>query len=264
MPLKITSTGESPVAAIAIGTVTDTLKGVIDPKLKKKRFRASDYSFGFAGGSPREITSIGESVLVGGVCYATSTDIESPDYGKVIHGPEFVTGGMFLLPKGALPTHLLTLSESMKFEDLISEIYHSVQRPVAFVGLWDSEILSTMAIGRAAIDGLPIFENRDYYFPKPLQTLQKVRCFIMGVATSFGDAQWKSLNKQLEAALYNNPLDRQGALTSHTHCVVVNKDVARIENVHPGVVQACYHVFADKTTLSNAHLNLYTLDRVVR
>jgi len=251
-----------PVAALMIGSVVDTLAGRVDPRLCKQRFRATDYAFGFEAASPKELSSVGESVLVNGTCYATSTEEGSLDYGKVIWGSEFVTGGMFLLPKGVQPTHRLNLTAPMQFDQLCHRIYQGVQRPVAFVGIWESETLYTMAIGKPPIHGRPIFENREYYFPMPPQTLRGTHAFVMGVMTFYGDKQWQILNKNLEVVLYKNPFDREFSLSSHTHCLVLKSEVTQIDQVIPTVVERCLHVFTDKTTVKKAHLNLYALDRV--
>ncbi len=264
MKVEIVPLVGCPAAAIAIGSVIDVLAGRIDSQLCKQRFQTADYSFGFEAASPKDFSSIGESVLVNGTCYATSTEESSSDYEKVIWGSEFVTGGMFLLPKEAQPTHRLISRAPITFEKLCHAIYHGVQRPVAFVGICESETLSTMAIAKPPIDRLPIFENRDYYFPKPHQTLHGAYAFVMGVITSFSNDQWKVLNKQLEVALYNNPYDREFLLSSHTHCLVLKSEVTRIDQITPELVERCLHVFTDNTTIKMARLDLYTLDAVNR
>ncbi len=258
MAVKIISTGGHPTDALAIGSVVDTIAGRIDPKLSMRRFLAADYSFGFEAASPKNLVSIGEAVLVNGICYATSTEEESAEYREVIWGNEFVTGGMFLLPKHALPTHQLILTERMQLEHLYQEIYRNVQRPVAFVGMWESETLYTATIAKPPIHGLPVFENRDYYFPTPHQTLYGQHCFVMGLITSHNEGQWNDLNKQLEVALYKNPYDGEFSLSSHTHCLILKSEQS-IENITPEVVERCLHVFTDKTIMKKGHLNLYTL-----
>lgn len=263
MAIKIISTGGCPIGALAIGSVVDTIAGRIDPKLGACRFHAADYSFGFEAASPQNLASIGEAVLVNGTCYATSTEEKSAEYKKVIWGNEFVTGGMFLLPKHALPTHQLILTERTQLEDLYQEIYRSVQRPIAFVGMWESEALYTATIAKPPIHGLPIFENRDYYFPTPHQTLYGQHCFVMGLIASCSDVQWDDLNKQLEVALYKNPYDGEFSLSSHTHCLTLKSEVS-IENITPKLVERCLHVFTDKTIVKKGHLDLYTLDSVNR
>jgi hypothetical protein len=250
-----------PVSAFVIGSISDTLSGRVDPRLQKRRFLAADYSFGFEAASPRSLSSIGESVLLNGTCYATSTEEESSDYGKVIFGPEFVTGGMFLLPKNAMPTHSLTLNASMSAENLYQAIYEEVGRPVAFTGIFEASSLYTMQIGKPPIGGLPIFKHRDYYFPSPHETLQNKHVFAVGVIASFSDPKWKSLMKELELVLYNNPDDKNLALSSHTHCLILNKK-KEISKIVPSDVERCLHVFTDQTILKSAFLRLYTLEKI--
>lgn len=261
--MKIISTGHHPTEAYAIGSIVDVVAGRLDPKLSKRRFRAADYSFGFEAASPKNPSSIGESLLVNGTCYTTSTDDTSAEYGKVIWGHEFMTGGMFLLPKQALPTHELILTGLTKLEDLYQEIYRKVQRPVAFVGMWESATLYAAIIAKPPIHGLPVFENRDHYFPKPPQILHEKHCFVMGLMACNNDHQWDDLNQQLEVALYKNPYDRESSLTSHTHCLTLKSEMSS-ENIRPEWVDQCLHVFADQTTLRKGHLNLYALDGIKR
>lgn len=243
-------------SAISIGSVVDTIKGVVDPKLREKWFTAKDYLYGFEAASPKGLSSIGESVLVNGTCYATSSD-------QVIYGEKFVTGGIFLLPKGAKPSCHLTMDNPIDLEGLIDAIYDKVKRPVAFVGLLQSETLNTIAIAKPPIDGLNIFENKQYYFPNPPKLLHKVPCFVIGVITSYSDPKWKDLNKQLEVVLYKNPFDKESTLTSHTHCLVLKPGVTQIKEIIPSTVEKCLHLFIDKTTIKSGRLDLFALDQVV-
>ncbi|MBS0625158.1 MAG: hypothetical protein JSS32_03825 [Verrucomicrobia bacterium] len=258
MAIEIREAGGKPVQALAIGSVVDTLEGRIDPKLSKRRFKAADYSFGFEAGSPRGLFSIGESVLANDLCYATSTDESTPEYGKVIWGDEFVTGGMFLLPKGAQPTHRLTASRAVALDDLYQEIYRQVERPVAVVGTWESEALHSTAIAKPPIEGLPIFENKDYYFPAPPQVLGRCHCFVVGILASYQDKRWETLHKQLEVALYHNPYDK-ATLASHTHGLILKSETP---GVRPELVEQCLHIFTGRTVVKSCRLDLFSLESV--
>jgi hypothetical protein len=263
MSVRIIQERGQPVVAVAIGSVTDTLAGRIDDALRVRRFPASDYLCGFEGASPKGVESIGESVLVNGKCYATSTEAGVPEHGQVIHGPEFITGGYFLLPKDAQPSHQLS-AQDVTFEHLCKAMYDKVQRPVAFMGMCECSSLQCMVCDKPPIDGRPIFANRDYYFPTPHQIFHEKRCFVMGIMTNYGDERWTALNEQLEVVLYNNPDDRQVVLTSHTHGLVLRQDVQNVADIDPSTVEKCVHIFNDKTTLTKAALSLVTIENLSR
>ena len=64
-----------------IGKITTIIEGDVSEELMQS-FQAQNYLAGFEAASPKNINSIGESVVVNNYCYICVTDIKNKNYQK--------------------------------------------------------------------------------------------------------------------------------------------------------------------------------------
>jgi len=264
--LAIETTGHEAVKLGYIGSVADVLNARLPDTLSSRTFLATDYSYGFELASPRDKYSLGEALIVNGICYATSSDITSPDYNHTIYGRKFVTGGMFIIPQGAEPSHKGTFKANgslLTLMNFYTEIYEAIKQPVAFVGIVECDSFHGTAIGKPPIDGKAIFDYKKEYFPNPEIQSNNVTAFIIGVFTDYKEPGLSEINKQLEVVLYKNPFDSGAILSNHAHVLTLKQPVNRIEDIRPDLVERALHLFADGTVVRSLHADIYTISCLV-
>lgn len=254
--MKIVKTGTTATRAGHIGSVQDVIEAKIAPELLETRIQADAFLYGFELASPKGASSLGEAVIVDGLCYATSTDETSADYGKVISGPSLIPGGVFLLPHGSKPAYQVSHEgETMNFDDLYEEILGETQGPFCFVGKIYFETLHAIFIGKPPIDGKNIFEHKEAYYQTPELHLEGVYGFVMAVVS-----KGESLaEKKLDTVLYRNPFDSPSNLVYHAHILVLSK---KGEKVQPENVTHCLHLLNAGTTFSWCEVEVYPINTV--
>lgn len=263
-PLKLRPISLKRITAFNIGTVESVIEGKVKPELINLSFNAQDFSYGFQIGSPLDIKSLGEAVVVNGNLFATSTDHTSSDYGCLIAGPNFVTTGLFLLPKSVEPSFELSLKdpEGMDLYDLYQRIYEKIKKPLAFTGFISFKQLHANHIESPPINGLNIFNNPSLYYKSPPLFMKGVNAFVMGVMTDFHNDDFSSLNKKLEAVLYNNPHEETKKLTFHAHIITLEPGIKQEKLITNQTSKQVLHLFAEDTLVENVHLQIYIIDDI--
>ena len=264
--LKINATGNAPARLGHLGSIKDVLAARLPDSLTQIRFAATDYLYGFELASPAGPSSLGEALLINGICYATSTDTTSSDYNRTIHGPDFVTGGMFLFPRDAAPSHTVSFTASdslLSLSDFYWEIYETTKQPTAFVGILDCACFHGTAIGKPPIDGKPIFEHKKEYFPHPEIQATDVTALVMGVFTDIEDSALYKVNGQLEAVLYKNPFDSDSLLSIHSHALALKHPVKRFEDIRPDLVDRALHLLISGTAIRSLNAHIFTIGEFV-
>lgn len=260
MTLKIIQTDQLPIIAQHIGTIQDVIEGKIPKELMSKKIDADAFAYGFELATPKEQSSLGEAVMVGGRCYTTSTDEKSSEYGRVIHGLEFIPGGVFIIPHGAKPTHKASLSEhAIPFEQFYQEVHQKVKHPFAFVGLFHFETFHGIAISKPPIYGENIFSHKESYFTFPETRLEDVFGFVIGVAAQKDDLE----KTHLETVLYNNPFDTKSTLIFHSHALLLNQSVPTTQDITPQHVDHCLHLFNEGTSVRMLEADIFSIQTTV-
>ncbi|XSZ47666.1 hypothetical protein ACP8HZ_04730 [Francisella noatunensis] len=85
-----------------IGHVDNVIHSIVPEELKYRRFLASDFDYGFELGSPQSIYNLGECILLNNMIYSSRTDVSRSERDPIMWGPEFVTTGIFIIPKNTL------------------------------------------------------------------------------------------------------------------------------------------------------------------
>lgn len=209
---------------------------------------AGDYRYGFEVASPQGRESIGETVVVNGFCYSAST--EADHLGQTLSGQRFVSNGIFLVPKDAQPSHRFSGDQSITMDDLVKKILEQAQAPCVYVAKVVFETLSATYVTKAPIHNENIFENKSTYYAKAPQQYHKVSAWIMGVVTDYNNPQLENANKPLEVVLYRNPFDSNGALSNHTHGVILSQDVC-VTDIQPAFVDQVVHIFNQDTIIAS-------------
>lgn len=264
--LAIETTGLGAVTLGYIGSVADVLAAKLPDTLSNRIFCAEEYAYGFELASPRDKYSLGEAVIVNGICYATSSDKTSPDYNNTIFGREFVTGGMFIIPHDVEPSHKVTFKangSSLPISDFYSGLYDAVKQPAAFVSIMEFASFHGTAIGKPPIDGKAIFDHKKEYFPNPETITQNVTAFVIGVLTDYEEPGLSEIKRQLEVVLYKNPFDSGSALSNHAHVLTLKQPVNEIEEIRPDLAEKTLHLFTDGTALRSLHANVFTIGRLI-
>ncbi len=250
LSLKKTTTDWSNLGVI--GSVEQVIAGTIDPSLKNRLFNASDYRYGFEIGSPHSFASLGETVLVNQTCYTTSTD-KHDHYQQTIHGKQFCTSGIFIVPHAARPSYIMTPEPSdqdLAYQLFCEKIYSTTQQPALFVCLARFKTIYFTSIQSPPIAHKNIFTHKSiYYGANSTSHLTDTHAFIIGIVSNLTKDDPKLLN-ELKVVLYQNPLDIRNELTMHTHGLVLNQLIHRPEEIEPTNVKKTIHVYNQNTILS--------------
>ncbi|MFZ2960905.1 MAG: hypothetical protein WA705_28840 [Candidatus Ozemobacteraceae bacterium] len=260
--LIIEETGHGAAKVGYIGSVVDVMAAKLPDSLSNRKFLAAEFSSGFELASPRDKYSLGEALIVNGLCYATSSDKSSPDYNHTISGREFVTGGMFVIPQGVEPSQKCSFKADgppLSLMNFYSELYAAIRQPVIFVGIMECATFHGTAIGKPPINGEAIFDHKSEYFPNPEVRNTNVNALVMGVLTNFDDPELSEINKQLEVVLYKNPLDSDSTLSNHAHVLTLKQSVSKVEDIRPDLVERVLHLFADGTGIRSIQVDIYTI-----
>ncbi len=254
--MLVHATGQGPTIFQHIGTVENVIAAHLPPEVTSKRVSAADFYMGFELATPKELSSLGEAVLINGLCYTTSTDSHAKDYNKTINGSEFIPGGIFLIPKGAKPSHRVEINEKMPLLDFYNSLYRQVGQPLAFAGIFYFTKFHGTAIGKPPINGHNIFTHKQEYYPNPETRVENVYAFVIGALTDFKGHP--TVNEELKTVLYKNPMDAGSELTQHAHTLLLKKRVTHITEILPNLVDQTLHLFAEGTELVSGSVEIFT------
>jgi len=260
--MNIIPTHAKPITVGHVGSIEDVLAGHINPSLIKQRLSAADFQYGFELASPEDALSLGESLLVNNRCFTTSTNPQSVDYLQTITGDTFVTSGFFLIPKSEKPTFKIkeTLTTPLTMSEYYNTVYHTVKQPFAFAGFFTLSQLHMTAIEKTPIYEEAIFEHTSAYFPHPPIIQSNVTVFLVGIVADYDDTKNNDLLNKLQVVLYQNPFDKTQTLTAHAHAITLNKNIDKVESIHPDMVEKTVHVLSDQTELSALNVEIFTID----
>lgn len=263
--LQLTFLHKNPVAAGHIGTVSDVIAGRIQEDLRHRRYKASDFQYGFELASPESISSIGEAVIANGYCYTNSTEQQSPQYYQTITGQDFVTSGVFLLPNNVRPNYVIEedFSPPLKLNLFYGQLFKEIGQPFAFAGFFTFAELSMTAIAKPPITEENIFTNSKSYYPFASRLTQNEPAFLVGVVADYKNKNHEKVLKSLEVVLYNNPYDKQDSLTAHAHGITLKQAINEVKDINPDVVDKTVHVFAERSTIQRIKAELFVIGSMV-
>ena len=244
-----------------IGHVNNVINGEIPDNLRNKRFLASNYDYGFELGSPQSIYNLGECIMLNGMLYSSRTDISRTERDPLMWGPEFVTSGIFLIPKNtaiSCKAQYFSFDKENSLAELYRAIYDEIKGPFAVVGCIELAKIHAEAITRPPIKKENIFQNSDDYYEEKKYVDTDVNLAIMGVISDPNDEKLKSINQELSSVLYYNPFADKNKLLTHTHGLLLNKSIIDIEKVHPKDAKEVFHV-QDNSLLRYAKLKVYKI-----
>ncbi|NNM58383.1 MAG: hypothetical protein HKM04_01025 [Legionellales bacterium] len=255
---------EAPTSILAyIGSVNNVLAARFPPELTAQRFNASDYAFGFEIASTDYEDALGEAILLNNYCYATSTEYDSAHYYQLRTAQDFITSGMFIIPRDCQAgwiAHYITQDHPLSFADFYLQLYQKVLTPMAFVALVEFENLHSIAIARPPIDGRAIFDHSDYYYSIPATKQRAVPAVVIGVLTDYSNPSFAAVNKQLEAVLYNNPMDtRSFPLTHHAHLLTLKMLPSSLLEVSPAMADKVRHLFLEESQIRSLYAEIYPI-----
>lgn len=259
--LSIEETGDGPCIAKHIGTVQAVIEADIPKEIMEKRLQARDFAYGYELATPKEMSSLGESVIANGYCFATSTDRTSSKYNQVISGQDFLPGGVFFLPHEAKPSHKAHLPKGaspLNFDTFYQMAFQKVQRPFVFIGLFHFTNLHGVAISKSPTDGKNIFTHREEYYSNPEVHEENVHGFVMGAVAK----NEENLPKGLESVLYINPLDKESEFIHHAHILTLNKPLNTPQEINPRNVDKCLHLFVEGTKIDLLDVSIFSIERV--
>lgn len=247
---------------LRLGKIQDVINGNVDQKLASKIYNASDFAYGFELGTPKDINSLGEAVLVNEYCYATSSDEESIENGKLICGNSFRAGGMFFIPHGATPTHQAIIEKEggpVDCNHFYETMDAKIGEPFAFAGIVHFDSIHGFAISKPPIYGEKIFENRSKYLRNPEIFDNDLYAFIVGIVANFNKLKDHTLQRELQTVLYRNPLDKEAPLLYHTHALTLKYQVASINEIKPNAAEKCLHLLSDGSSIASGTIDIYSI-----
>jgi hypothetical protein len=260
MAISFEKTGKGASILGHIGSVEHVIAGNLPPEITSRRYRASDFTCGFELATPENINSMGEAVIVNGLCFTNSTDHTSKQYTQSISGKEFTAGGVFLIPHTAHPSHLLTIDDCVSMPHCYQTIHSNIPEPLAFAGIFHFSHFHGAAIGKPPIHGDNIFTHQKEYYPNPDIHLENTWGFVVGVLSD-----WKGpeeFNNQLKTVLYKNPMDVDGPFIHHAHVLILNQKITSVEEILPSTVDLVLHLFMDGTSILSGKAEIFTIKEI--
>lgn len=245
---------QEPNAMASIGSVENVISGMVPPELKNRRFLASKVLYGFELGSPQGIYNLGEAILFNDLLYSSRTDATRSQRDPLMWGPEFVTSGIFLVPRTCEPNLIAsycTLDEPLTLREIYRQIYAETQAPFALAGCAELEVLHSRSITYSPIEQENIFQHEDKYYTEEAHQDPDRNIALVGVVSDFSQAREQAINDHLRKVLYYNPFNKQsGTLISHTHAAVLNQPVLALDRVQPHHVSDVIHLMDDSLVRS--------------
>lgn len=233
-----------------VGSVEDVIAGQVRPDLKTRVLHAKEYQFGFELASPHALESMGESVIVNGNCYTTSTD-KNDHYLKTISGESFYTSGIFLVPKSAESSYHFQpekYSEGIAYQNFCEQIHAKAGGPCLAVALVHFKSLEATHIQKAPIYGENIFDHKESYYGDLKLSFDDCYFFlVVAMANYANDPQ--SITDQLKVVLYHNPFDTSSSLNIHTHGLVLNRKLINPSDLTPIDVTHTVHLYTEKSVI---------------
>ena len=244
-----------------IGHVDNVIQGIVPEELKHKRFLASDFDYGFELGSPQSVYNLGECILLNNMIYSSRTDISRTERDPLMWGPEFVTTGIFLIPKNTPVNYYVkyfSFDKEYSLADIYKHIYQQLKAPFAVVGCVQFSTVNAEAITKAPINQENIFNNSDNYYDEKKYEDNDVNFAIMGVVSNPHDKKLAKVNKELSSVLYHNPFANKNKLLTHTHGLMLNRSIIDIDKVQPKNAKEVLHV-QDKSLVRYVKLKVYKI-----
>lgn len=249
--IELIGTGKPGCTLAFEGHVDNVIKGYIPEYLKSKRFKASSIKYGFELGSPQGIYNLGECIIFNDIIYSSRTDPTRSERDPLMWGPEFVTSGVFVVPKDVDPTHITRycdLEESISLRNIYKNLYERLGGPFAIVGCAELTFMRSRSITYSPIEEENIFENEQKYYSENETIEGNVSIAFMGAVSNMEDEKLSEINEKLKSVLYYNPYNKQPAkLVTHTHALTLNKPIVEIVNVEPHHAKAVIHITDDSS-----------------
>lgn len=228
-----------------IGHVNNVINGIVPEELKNVRFQAKDFECGFELASPEGIASLGESIFFNSFIYTSRTDYKAKGKSSLIYGTDFVTTGIFIVPKGAsinYEVQYTSLDKSLSLADIYAEIYKELDAPFALIGCCELDLVNYESISKSPINNENIFNNQDKYYDGQVSSDDDISLTIMAVVSDPNSDDLKTINSKLSSVLYYNPFANKHKLLSHTHGVRLNKPIIDMDKVRPEHVEDAFHI----------------------
>ncbi|KFJ42070.1 hypothetical protein IBE48_00820 [Francisella philomiragia] len=244
-----------------IGHVDNVIHGIVPEELKYRRFLASDFDYGFELGSPQSIYNLGECILLNNMIYSSRTDVSRSERDPLMWGPEFVTTGIFLIPKNTPVSYIakyFSFDTESTLADIYKQIYAQLKSPFAIVGCVQFSQVNAEAITKAPINSENIFANSQNYYDEKKYEDTDVNFAIMGVVSNPDDKKLEQINQELSSVLYHNPFANKNKLLTHTHGLMLNKSIIDIEKVHPRNAKEVLHI-QDRSLVRYIKLKVYKI-----
>lgn len=248
-----------------IGHVNNVINGLVPEQLRNTRFQAKDFECGFEIGSPAGVASLGESILFNDFIYTSRTDYKAKEKSALIYGADFVTTGIFVVPKKCFINYEVqysSLNQSLSLADIYAEVYKKIDAPFAIVGCCELDLIKSESISKAPINNENIFDNQDKYYDGQVYSDEDVNLTIMAVVSDPNSDELKVINSKLSSVLYYNPFANKHKLLSHTHGVSLNKPIMDIDKVSPEHVEDAFHI-NDTSMVRSLKFRVYKIGDLV-
>ena len=250
-----------------VGDVNDVIRGIVPPGCATRRLRADAVRAGFIVGSPRDLESMGEMIMVNGHAFCCSTSAN--DLHATLSGPAVYTTGACLIPKGAVPTRRIGPLRDLSWSELCEAVARSSgggdgsgSRGVVFTGIVHFRVLRAVQISAPPIFGEAIFSNRERYYKVPPEERAVVRCFVMGAASA-------RIGGGVEKFLYAGGTGIAGRdaaeevdVTHHTHALELDAACGGEDEISPETALGVYHLSGD-AVVSEATIDVFDIGEVV-
>ncbi len=244
-----------------IGHVNNVIEGLVPENLANRRFLASDFEYGFELASPQGVSNLGESIMLNNMVYSSRTDISRSERDPLMWGPEFVTSGIFLIPKGIQPNlnaKYFSFEGQLTLAELYQNIYDKIQCPFAVVGCVEFSKVYAESITKAPIYHENIFKNTKEYYTEKDYIKDNVNLAITAVVSDHNDPKIAKINEKLSSVLYYNPFAKKNKLLAHTHALVLNEPIMDIEDVETKNAKEVLHLL-DNSIIRYVNFKIYRI-----
>lgn len=260
MSLTFEHTGTKPCVAKSIGDIHNILDGKVPEDLKDKRLDAEAFLCGFEAGSTQDFASMGEAMAMNGLLFASRTDRRDVK-DRLLWGRRFVTAGFFGIPKDSTPTARLFVDGEETVETLYTAILQEMKSPCCIVGSAFFSKASLTSLSAPPIYAEALFDHKEKYFKEGVQEMIKMPALLVGVATDYHEKSFSTANETLQKVLYHNPFGDTKAIASHTHVLMMRREIPNIQQLHPDDAIDVYHLLPS-SVIARASLLVFAVECV--
>lgn len=240
------------------GSIQNVLVGQPEAGNEKETFDAGPYKMGLGATSTESFDTMGEGILVDGNCYATVTDTMT-----TVGSQTFYTMLVSGIKNEENPNYTCgEVTVETEMYPLIASLYKQAKHTVVWRGLVKCSQINSMLLKKSPIYGTPIFDDKKEYLENK-EFNEPTWVYLVGAYTSDELPDRELVEHVKERLFYVNPLDEKSEILTHTHGLLLSKEIDHSSEITNSLVTDAVHILNKNTVVTQVkYLELYMVDRV--